>query len=242
MDAVTLLTIIASGIAVVVISYGLDRIWAAALPFRTVYLALRAPGIVLHECSHVLGCLLTGARIRRVVLLSGEGGSVTYSRPALSVIGDVVISTAPLFLIPLALSGITGFFSVYLGCTFPAMPPETISPEALVQAGHAIVMVFSDNLLIRFNGWFLLYLLLALSLVLSLAPSTQDLKNAAAGCLLLALAGIAIAWTGIPWAIGILDRILILIGYGFLLGLVYGLTALVASLPLVFWHVYRNRL
>jgi hypothetical protein len=240
MDTTAVIFIIASGIAVVALSYGLDRIWAAALPFRAIYLALRAPGVVLHECSHILGCFLTGARIRKVVLFSAEGGSVTYSRPALPVIGDVVISTAPLFLIPLALFAITWFFSAYLGCTFPGFPQDAGSAAALADLGYAIRSAFSVNLLARFNGWFLLYILLAVSLVLSIAPSTQDWKNAAAGSILLILAGILVAWSGFPPAVAILDGLVRLIGYGFMLGLAYALLALAGSLPLVAWHLYRR--
>ena len=85
-------------------------LWAAAIPVRIIYLFIRFPGVVLHECSHIIGCLVTGARIRKVVLFSKDGGSVTYSRPLLPYIGDVIISTAPLFLLPLALSFITWVF------------------------------------------------------------------------------------------------------------------------------------
>src|SRR5512147_1803669 len=122
MDTGGFLLIAISGVGVVALSYALDRVWAAATPVRALYLFLRFPGIVLHECAHIAGCLLTGAKIRHVVLFSREGGSVTCARPALPVIGDVIISTAPLFLLPLALAFIAGIFSQYLGCTFPQFP------------------------------------------------------------------------------------------------------------------------
>lgn len=240
MDYGTLLLVIACGIAVVMISYGLDRVWAAALPVRALYRILRAPGVIVHECSHILGCLLTGARIRKVVFFSDDGGSVTYSRPVIPFLGDVIISSAPLFLVPLALFGITWFFSRFLGCIIPVFLPDTGSLESFMTFCSAILSAFSENLLMRFNGWFLLYLFLALSLVLSAAPSTQDMKNAAAGTLLLILAGLLVLWSGIPWAVMVLDGLLHLIGYGFLLGLVYGLIALIVSSPLLVWHVSRR--
>lgn len=241
MDYGTLLLVIACGVAVVMISYGLDRVWAAALPVRALYRILRAPGIIVHECSHIIGCLLTGARIRKVVFFSDDGGSVTYSRPVIPFLGDVIISSAPLFLVPLALFGITWFFSQYLGCIMPPFPPDRGFAEAIMSFCPAILSAFSQNLLMQFNGWFLLYLFLALSLVLSAAPSPQDMKNAAAGTLLLLLAGMLVVWSEIPWAVMVLDGLFRLAGYGFLLGLVYGLIALIVSSPLLVWHVCRRR-
>ena len=211
------------------------------MPVRAIYLFIRLPGVVLHECSHIIGCLLTGARIRHVVLFSKDGGSVTYTSPRLPCIGDVIISTAPLFLLPLALSLITWGFGSYLGCVFPAFPALLESPNALTSLGIAVLGTFSDNLLVQFNGWFLLYLYLTVSIVLSVAPSTQDMKNAAAGSILLVLAGLLIAGSGIPWAVSLLDDLVRLLGYGFTLGVVYGLVALFVSMPLLFWYGYKHR-
>jgi len=232
--------ILITGIIVMVLSYTLDHLWAAAMPARAIYLFIRLPGVVLHECAHILGCFLTGARIRKVVLFSSAGGSVTYSRPFLPYIGDVIISTAPLFLLPLALSFISWIFGTYLGCAFPAVSSPLEFPEVMAGLASSISGTIADNLLSRFNGWFLLYLYLTISLVLSIAPSPQDLKNAAAGLLLLILAGVLVLWSGIPWAVSAISRLAGLLGYGFMLGLVYGLVALIASLPLLLWYVYRH--
>ena len=230
-----------TGVTVIALSCALDRLWAAAMPVRAIYLFIRLPGVVLHECSHIIGCLLTGAQVRNVVLFSQDGGSVTYTRPRLPYLGDVIISTAPLFLLPLALSSVTWIFGSYLGCVFPAFPSQLESAGALSGLGMAVFGTFSENLLTQFNGWFLLYLYLTVSLVLSVAPSTQDMKNAAAGSILLVLAGILIAGSGIPSAVSLLDELVRLLGYGFMLGLVYGLVALCASLPLLFWYAYTHR-
>jgi hypothetical protein len=234
------LFIFISGIIVITLSYALDRLWAVAMPVRAIYLFIRLPGVVLHECSHIIGCFLTGARIHKVVLFSEDGGSVTYSCPRLPYIGDVIISTAPLFLLPLALSSATWAFGSYLGCVFPVFPGIPGSIDAFAGLGAAVFYTFSDNLIVRFNGWFLLYLYLTISLVLSVAPSMQDMKNAAAGSILLVLAGILIAGSGFPLVVSLLDELVRLLGYGFMLGLVYGLVALCASLPLLFWYAYKH--
>jgi hypothetical protein len=240
MDFYGFLLIIITTIIVIALSYSLDHLWAAAMPVRAIYLFVRLPGVVLHECAHIIGCLVTGARIHKVVLFSKDGGSVTYTRPLLPYIGDVIISTAPLFLLPLALSCITWVFGTFLGCVFPAFPATIGSPEVLMDLVNVIFSTFSDNLLIRFNGWFLLYLYLTTSLVLSVAPSTQDMKNAAVGSILLILTGMLVVWSGIPWAVFALAGLVSIFGYGFTLGFVYGLVALTVSLPLLFWYVYKH--
>ena len=238
MDISGFLFIFITGIIVIALSYALDHIWAAAMPARLIYLLIRFPGVVLHECSHIIGCLITGARIQKVILFSQNGGSVTCTRPRLPYIGDVIISTAPLFLLPLVLSFLTWIFGFFLGCVFPVFPATVESPEVLVELGKAVFYTFSDNLIIRFNGWFLLYLYLTVSLVLSVAPSTQDMKNAGAGMMLLILAGVLVVWSGIPWAVYLMTELIRLLGYGFTLGVVYGLVALTVSLPLLFWYAY----
>ncbi|MDD1674027.1 MAG: metalloprotease family protein [Methanomicrobiales archaeon] len=240
MDASGFLFILILGIIVIAISYALDHLWAAAMPVRVLYLFIRFPGVVLHECAHIIGCLVSGARIQNVVLFSKDGGSVTYSRPLIPYIGDVIISTAPLFLLPIALSFITRIFATRLGCVFPAFPAAVESPESLQDLVEAIAGTFPENLLIRFNGWFLLYLYLTISIVLSIAPSRQDMKNAASGVILLTLAGVLVVWSGIPSAVYILSEIMHLLGSGFTPGLVYGLVALAVSLPLVFWYALRQ--
>ena len=241
MDSSGILFILMSGIIVIALSYVLDHLWAAAMPVRAIYLFIRLPGVVLHECAHIIGCLVTGAHIRKVVLFSKEGGSVTYTRPMFPYIGDVIISTAPLFLLPLALSFIAWIFSTFLGCFFPAFPATLASPGIFLDLVKAIVYTFSDNLLIRFNGWFLVYLYLTVSLILSVAPSPQDIKNAAAGMILLILAGILVVWSGIPSAVYVVTELIYLLGYGFTLGLVYGLLAFAVSLPLLVWYAYTHR-
>ncbi|MCK9580670.1 MAG: hypothetical protein M0Q92_09500 [Methanoregula sp.] len=228
------------GVVVVALSFILDHVWAAAIPVRTLYYIIRLPGVILHECAHMAGCLLTGARIQNVVFFSREGGSVMYTRPLIPYLGDVIISTAPLFVIPLVLSGITWFFITFLGCIFPVFPQTIVSMDALITLGEGIVGTFHNNLVSSFNGWFLMYLYLTISLVLSAAPSGQDMKNASIGIFLLTLAGIMIVWSKIPIAISLLDEFMRLLEIGFTLGFVYGLIALLISLPVILWYVYTR--
>jgi hypothetical protein len=241
MEALSFFIVIATGIVVMLISTMLDHLWAQVLPMRILYYVIRAPGVVVHECSHILGCILTGATITKVVLLSKDGGSVTYTRPKLPVLGDVIISSAPLFCIPLVLTGLTWFFSAYLGCTFPAFPVSIDSAGTLHSLGTTIVELFRQNLVTEFHPWFLPYLYFTLSLVLSVAPSHQDIRNAAVGLVLIALFGLLIFSSAVPWAVSILWQVTSIIGMGFALGLAFGLVAFVISLPPLAWYVWTHR-
>jgi hypothetical protein len=234
------LLVVFMGILVILISRALDVIWARVIPIRIFYYAIRAPGVIVHECSHILGCLVTGAKVKNVVFFSEEGGSVTYSSPKIPYLGDVVISTAPLLCIPLVLAGCTWVFSQYLGCVFPPLPMGVDSTDALFGLCTGILSMFTWNLIVRFNPWFLLYLYLTLTLVLSLAPSTQDIKNAAIGIGIITLVGILILWSSLPLAVTILEGITRLIGIGFAFGLMFGIIALVISSPLMVWYVHKH--
>jgi hypothetical protein len=240
MQAEAFLLVIATGIVVMLISMALDFLWAQAMPVRVFYYIIKAPGVIIHECAHVLGCLITGATIKKVVLFSREGGSVTYTSPKIPYLGHVVISSAPLFVIPLVLAGCTWVFSQYLGCALPPLPSGADSMDAVLGLGRGIVEMFTRNLFVRFNAWFLLYLYLTLTLVLSLAPSTQDIKNAAIGIGIITLVGILILWSSLPLAVTILEGITRLIGIGFAFGLMFGIIALVISSPLMVWYVHKH--
>lgn len=240
LNAAPFLTVICMGIVVILISRALDLLWAQVIPLRMFYSMIRAPGVIVHECSHILGCLITGAKVKKVVFFSQEGGSVTHTPSKIPCLGDVVISTAPLFFIPLVLAGCTWVFSQYLGCVFPPLPQGVDSTDALFGLCTGIIGMFTMNLVVRFNPWFLLFLYLTLTLVLSLAPSTQDIKNAAIGIGIITLSGILILWSSLPLAVSLLEGITRLIGIGFTLGLLFGIIALVISSPLMVWYVHKH--
>jgi len=234
------LTVICMGFVIILISRTLDFLWAKVLPMRFLYSLIRAPGVIVHEISHVLGCLITGARIKKVVYFSVEGGSVTYTSPKIPYIGDLIINTAPLFFLPLVLAACTWIFSEYLGCVFPPVPLHADSVDAFFGLFTGILGMFTLNLIPRFNPWFLLYLYLTLSFVLSVAPSTQDIRNAAIGISIIFVAGLLILWSSYPLALSILEGILHLVSIGLTLGLLFGIISLVISTPLAVWFMHKK--
>jgi hypothetical protein len=234
------LTVVLLGTGVIAISMALDVLWARVTPLRSLYYAMRAPGVIVHECSHILGCVITGAKIQNVVFFSEEGGSVTHTPSKIPYIGNVVISTAPLVCIPLVLAGITWAFSQYLGVIFPPMPETVDSMNALIGLVIGVTTLFTQNLIVRFKPWFLVYLYLTVTLVLSLAPSMQDMKNAAIGIGIIISMVFLILLSSLPVLVTILESITRLVGIGFTLGLMFEIIALVISSPLMIWYVYKR--
>jgi hypothetical protein len=234
------LMVILTGTGIVGISLALDVLWARVIPIRSFYYFIRAPGVIVHECSHILGCLITGAKVKKVVFFSERGGSVTYTPSKIPYLADVLISAAPLLCIPLVLAGCTWVFSQYLGCVFPPLPMGVASTDALFGLFTGSVGMFTQNLIVRFNPWFLVYLYITLTLVLSLAPSTQDMKNAAIGIGLITLVGILILRSNLPQAITVMEGIIRLVGIGFAFGLMSEIIALVISFPLIVWYLPRH--
>jgi hypothetical protein len=223
--------VIFTGIVVVIISKALDQLWARVLSAGRVYDVITIPGVVVHECAHMLGCFVTGARVKKIVFFSRDGGSVTHGPPALPLLGNIIISTAPLFFIPLILAGLTWLFGTYAGCSlsFSLSPVESTGTAISLATGSALVVC--ENLVVRFNAWFLLYLYLVLSLILSLAPSMQDMKNAAAGLMILTGAGLLVIWSNVGMVVPLFSTLLQFIATGLALGLVFEILAVLVSLP-----------
>jgi hypothetical protein len=231
---VTFLTVIVMFIAVMVISRILDGMWARMFPWPWLYYLVSAPGVIIHECAHVAGCLMVGAKVQKIVFFSKSGGSVTYTQPAVPWLGNVIISTAPLVFIPLFLAGVTWVFEVYGGCMLAISPITPGNQTAAISLLTSTGMIFYQNLIVRFNAWFLLYLYVTTSLVLSLAPSRQDLKNAAAGIGLFIVFGFMILAFDNASATGLLVAFLNLVLAGLTIGLTFECIAAIVSIPLFF--------
>jgi hypothetical protein len=232
----TFATVICAGILIMGISRLLDHTWAHTLRYPLLYLLISAPGVIVHECAHVIGCFLTGAKIRKVVLISKEGGMVSYSPPAIPILGDVIIGTAPLFILPLVLAALTWIFGIYARCSFSSAVPSLGSISSLYSMVAAIGTTLYQNLIAAFNPWFLLYLYLVTSLALSFSPSVQDLKNAIVGLVILIIAGLCLIILNLPVITGGFLRILGLFATGLAIGLAFGLVALLVSLPALLFY------
>jgi hypothetical protein len=103
-----------------------------------------------------------------------------------------------------------------------------------------ITILFTQNLVVRFNSWFIVYLYLTVTLVLSLAPSAQDMKNAAIGIGITLIAGFLILVSSLPSLVTVLESVTRLIGIGFTFGLMFEIIALVISFPLMILYLYKR--
>jgi hypothetical protein len=225
--------VIVTGVILIAISMTLDLVWARTIPSRLLYYCVRAPGVIVHECTHVAGCLVMGAKVQKVVLFSEKGGSVSYNKPIIPYIGDVVISMAPLFGIPLVILGITWVFRTYSGCYFPSFPLYFDTIRSVQELFADILSLFYQNLVVHLNIWFFLYLYLTMSLAVSIAPSGQDIKNAAIGIAIILGVGILVVWSNIPFVVNALLAVTRILGMGISLGFVFGLIAFIVSIPLI---------
>ncbi len=129
-----------------------------------------APGIVVHEFSHALLCLLTGAKITKISLFDKEGGSVSHQPSRLPVIGPILISIAP-FVFGTGLIVLFAHWLGLKGTDLSSLQPTV--PSALT---------FAKSLLSQFNfhdlhNWLILYL--TLSVAVTMTPSRQDIMNIA---------------------------------------------------------------
>lgn len=206
----------------VIILYGLsqliDRLVLRNLG-RGWYLALTWPGVVVHELSHFLGCLVTLTRVTRVELFHPHGntlGMVEHVQTR-NPIKNIVISIAPLF-------GVTAVIWLLTKWVFPELYIEQVESVRVALSdftsfgnffsisGEYIQTLFTyiGNLFgaMDFNHWqtyVFLYLMLTLSS--HAAPSSVDLKHTYIGlaglAVIFALIGLVARWADVPgiWSV-----------------------------------------
>lgn len=97
----------------VFLSFLIGRLWARLLPGYKFRLFI-APGVIVHEFSHALACLFTGAKVTRISLFAPEGGYVEHSRSRLGFLGAAAIAMAPIFGITLLLWLLAYWFGLAL--------------------------------------------------------------------------------------------------------------------------------
>lgn len=131
------------------------------------------PGIIIHESSHALGCLITGAKINSIQFFNRKGGKVVHGPAKIKFIGPVIISMAPIF----GGLAILLFLNWFLGNPFQ---------EVGVGGGAASTFVTFFNSFIHvdwldWKTWFYIYCVINLLCVMG--PSKKDFKNCFIGLL-----------------------------------------------------------
>lgn len=129
------------------LSYAANWFLARVFVGRT-YRYLIAPGVIIHEYSHALACIVTGARIRKVRVFEATGGEVVHE-PARLPFGEGLISVAPI-----------------LGAAIAVYLLAVVLVPGFVGLGE-----------LNISSWqFLAFAYLASSITAAMSPSTQDLR------------------------------------------------------------------
>lgn len=130
-----------------------------------------APGVIFHELCHAFGCLICGAKIVHISFFDKDGGSVTYQKPFVPILGPILISLAPLILGILAFYFLGNFIQLENTLNLSAFYSNT---KSLI---HQITHSWSNLIII--------YLLISVSITFT--PSRQDLLNMLIPVIILAI-------------------------------------------------------
>lgn len=148
------------------LSFWANQLLVKILP-RYVYLFILFPGVVLHELAHFIFAILTGTPVSEVNLFSSTGGHIIHAKPRIPVLGQLVISFAPLAL---------GMVAIYF--LIKQIPLATGSQINIPYSTFSLPLpVLSGS----FHYIYILWAYLILSITLTLLPSKQDLLASLAG-------------------------------------------------------------
>jgi hypothetical protein len=127
-------------------------------------------GALVHETSHAVLCIFTGAKIREFTVFA-EQPRVMHERSKLPVVGELLISAAPIA------GGLLFLFLVnhyLLGNYF--MPPRAVANWHSWKSLAAVALGFLAQInVLQWQSWVMILLLFNVGAMLG--PSTQDLKN-----------------------------------------------------------------
>ena len=130
---------------------------------RRFYRFFVAPGVIVHELSHAIGCLVTGAQIVEINFWKSTGGHVKHYQPKMGLPGEAIIALAPIW----------GTFLVLFGLTWYVAPSTFTSLGTYDLASIAGAFDWASV-----QSW--LYLYIVTSLVATIAPSKTDMSYALA--------------------------------------------------------------
>ncbi len=194
--------------SIIILSFLLHKICSQI--FGKYYYYFLIPGIVIHELSHLFACLLTGAKVHKVKLFSKEGGYVKHSKSKIPVLGDVIISFAPI------VGAILSVFIIHFLLNFP-----------IIRANFNIIELL--NLIQTWQFWLGFYLIA--SIFISLTPSAQDVKNSFASLFIILIIFLLLEHLGIN-VFNLLNHKILNNALSF--GIIMQISILLLSLPFLF--------
>ncbi len=152
------------------ISFFLNYFWARFFPERIKQIIV-FPGVIIHEISHALGCIIMGAKIKEVALFSSKGSYISHSKPLIPLIGNFVISFSPIV-------GSIAFLAFFFRIFEFSLPEINLFLEPVYLSFLSIFRESIAFAIDNYQKWeFWVFSYLAISLVISLSPSKKDFKN-----------------------------------------------------------------
>lgn len=184
-------------IAIIFLSFGMEKLWARYINNKVLRLALH-PGKIAHELSHAFLCLITGTTIKELNIFKLENNNIQYEKPKISVIGNFFIAAAPIF----GCGVILLFLADLLGGTAISNPsmPDTMDwhkhTRNLIEAIKITITAFSKHISLE-NIRQLIFIPLGIIFTVSMAPSRGDIKFLVIGFIVLAAILFFIEFLGI---------------------------------------------
>lgn len=156
---------------------------------RTWYLITQWPGVMVHELSHLVGCLITFTKVFQVKLFAPSGDTLGFVSHAQSrnPIKNIIISIAPLF-------GVTAVIWLLIRFLLPELYFAVLNPtkaglvdmtsfnhffnftkDYFSQFGHYFTSLWQNIDLGKWQTYIFIYFMLSLGS--HAAPSKEDLKH-----------------------------------------------------------------
>ncbi len=148
---------------------------------------LRLPGNLLHECSHAIGYLLAGYRVKQIIpfFADPEGRGVCRPGRPWSPLALPWLATGMAALLPL-LTGALALQGLWLWLNMPVGPRQLT--QGLVEGHVGAILLGLDYR--SWQTWLFIYV--ALSIGAELAPSDIDLKKSLPAVFVAAAGGIVL--------------------------------------------------
>jgi len=153
-------------LVIVLISFILNFLLSHSI-LRSVYRFFVAPGIIIHELSHALFCLLTGARITKLSMFEKDGGQVEHKPSKIPILGQFLISMAPFAV---------GFAVLYIISARLGLKVQNLEGGyGISMATDILNQLISNVKSYDYKSLILFYV--AVSAAITMVPSTKDFKN-----------------------------------------------------------------
>ncbi|MGM0438844.1 MAG: hypothetical protein ACQEP3_00190 [Patescibacteria group bacterium] len=185
------------------VSYYTAYFWRKIFQGRK-YSVIVFPGVIIHELSHIIACIITFAKIKEVKLFSFQGGFVRHKKPKLPIIGTPIISFFPV------IGGTAALFLIYW---IYGIELSSFSVNRNFIQGFKNLLVNNWN---NLYFWILIYL--SISIIISICPSKKDFKNSIYSLLILFIGLLFLSELGIITSIPFIQELRNVIYFSSLIG------------------------